>query len=205
MAEPSPTSANVTDYPDPPEEKAHRFWEHTLRDHADRETWKLTAETDPDACVRFELEHFASGISTVLELDPSDVEAVLGLFTLAWCGLSEYPLGPGRPSRDLQEQHTELTARTKRLIETLNRLRNEQVLERERTRTFEDQDPHTVADTLLGEKCTRCAGCGQIANDEDGTPWIAWAELPPGSRLAVDAGIVSPVTCPACHGNGRRP
>jgi len=52
-------------------------------------------------------------------------------------------------------------------------------------------------------ECSRCSGCGEIANDDDGTPWKYWAELPPGSDLAVKAGIVSPIECPECHGTGK--
>jgi hypothetical protein len=44
--------------------------------------------------------------------------------------------------------------------------------------------------------CPRCSGCGQIANDDDGTPWKYWAELPPGSNLAVVMGLVKPIPCP---------
>ena len=51
-------------------------------------------------------------------------------------------------------------------------------------------------------KCRRCDGCGKIANSDDGEPWTAWAELPPGSDLAVRAGIVKPIPCPSCKGTG---
>jgi len=51
-------------------------------------------------------------------------------------------------------------------------------------------------------KCGRCAGCGKIANDEDGTPWTYWERLPPGSDLAVRIGLVKAVTCPDCDGAG---
>jgi hypothetical protein len=52
--------------------------------------------------------------------------------------------------------------------------------------------------------CRRCAGCGQIANSEDGEPWTFWAELPEINRLAVTMGIVKPIPCPACHGTGKQ-
>lgn len=51
-------------------------------------------------------------------------------------------------------------------------------------------------------KCDRCDGCGQLANDDDATPWKYWAELPSPSNLAVVAGIVKPITCPECNGSG---
>lgn len=52
-------------------------------------------------------------------------------------------------------------------------------------------------------QCPECAGCGQIANDDDRTPWKYWAELPPPSNLAVLMGVVQPVTCDACQGTGK--
>jgi hypothetical protein len=55
------------------------------------------------------------------------------------------------------------------------------------------------------ETCPRCRGCGQIANDDDGTPWSFWLQLPLGSSLAVLAGIVKPIACPACDGSGDAP
>ena len=46
--------------------------------------------------------------------------------------------------------------------------------------------------------CKRCGGCGLIADTDEGEPWTAWSELPPGADLAVRIGAVSPVPCPAC-------
>lgn len=51
-------------------------------------------------------------------------------------------------------------------------------------------------------KCQRCDGCGKIANTEEGEPWTAWAELPFPASVAVRMGLVKPVTCPACGGDG---
>lgn len=48
--------------------------------------------------------------------------------------------------------------------------------------------------------CLRCEGTGQIANTDDGEPWSVWEQLPPGSDLAVRAGLVRPITCPGCRG-----
>jgi hypothetical protein len=42
----------------------------------------------------------------------------------------------------------------------------------------------------MDKECARCAGCGQIATDDDGTPWKYWAEIPPPSNLAVTLGMV---------------
>lgn len=55
------------------------------------------------------------------------------------------------------------------------------------------------------EKCQRCDGCGRIADSDDGEPWTVWANLPPGSDLAVRMGIVNPIDCPACGGTGGNP
>jgi DnaJ-class molecular chaperone len=53
------------------------------------------------------------------------------------------------------------------------------------------------------KECPKCAGCGQIANDEKKTPWKYWADLPPGSDLGVRMGLVRPETCPRCKGTGQ--
>lgn len=50
--------------------------------------------------------------------------------------------------------------------------------------------------------CPTCLGCGQIADDEIGEPWLMWSTLPPGSDLAVRMGVVKPIPCPACGGKG---
>lgn len=51
--------------------------------------------------------------------------------------------------------------------------------------------------------CTRCDGCGRIADSEDGEPWTDWSSLPPGADLAVRAGIVKPIPCEECGGTGK--
>lgn len=66
----------------------------------------------------------------------------------------------------------------------------------------------TVENTVtvsIPPACTRCDGCGRIADSESGEPWTAWEELPPGADLAVRAGIVRPIPCPACGGKGTAP
>ena len=57
---------------------------------------------------------------------------------------------------------------------------------------------------LLDRPCPRCDGCGQIANSDDGEPWTYWMDLPVKSALAVTLGLVRPVTCPACDGEGQQ-
>jgi hypothetical protein len=59
-----------------------------------------------------------------------------------------------------------------------------------------------VAIELRALICKRCEGCGKVANDANGSPWTAWAELPPGSDMAVRLGIVKPTVCPDCGGSG---
>ncbi len=48
--------------------------------------------------------------------------------------------------------------------------------------------------------CDKCNGCGKIANSKDGEPWTEWANLPPGSDVAVKMGLVKPIECPQCYG-----
>jgi hypothetical protein len=54
------------------------------------------------------------------------------------------------------------------------------------------------------DKCVTCDGCGKIADDDDGTPWTFWAELPIQSTAAVMLGLVKPIPCPTCKGTGQR-
>lgn len=61
-----------------------------------------------------------------------------------------------------------------------------------------------MSDTTAELECTRCAGCGKIANDDEGTPWKYWAELPVQSAVAVIMGIVRPLPCTECGGSGKR-
>lgn len=57
----------------------------------------------------------------------------------------------------------------------------------------------------MSEKCPSCDGCGKVADTESREPWTAWTSLPPGARVAVDLGVVRPVTCPDCAGSGEDP
>jgi RecJ-like exonuclease len=52
-------------------------------------------------------------------------------------------------------------------------------------------------------ECQACAGCGKVVDDEDRTPWKYWMELPLQSSVAVLAGFVKPLPCPACNGTGQ--
>lgn len=67
-----------------------------------------------------------------------------------------------------------------------------------------DVDSQIQTPVELGENrpCRRCDGCGRVANSEDAEPWTMWEALPPGSDLAVQMGVVRPVTCLDCNGSG---
>jgi hypothetical protein len=54
----------------------------------------------------------------------------------------------------------------------------------------------------MGTKCPKCDGCGRIANDDEGTPWTFWENLPVKSAAAVFLGLVQPIPCPGCDGDG---
>ncbi len=51
--------------------------------------------------------------------------------------------------------------------------------------------------------CATCAGCGKIADSEEGEPWSMWEALPTVSKAAVALGIVKAIECPSCKGTGR--
>lgn len=51
---------------------------------------------------------------------------------------------------------------------------------------------------MTNPACRRCDGRGLIADSDDGEPWTAWENLPPGADLAVKVGLVRPIPCPDC-------
>lgn len=57
---------------------------------------------------------------------------------------------------------------------------------------------------MADDACTRCEGCGQLADTDAAEPWTAWLNLPLKSSLAVLMGMVKPKMCHACGGSGRR-
>lgn len=59
-----------------------------------------------------------------------------------------------------------------------------------------------MTDSNGDKKCTRCDGCGKIANSDEGEPWTAWESLPLESQGAMTLGIVRPIACPSCDGKG---
>ena len=69
--------------------------------------------------------------------------------------------------------------------------------------TFPHIDPERVArqakvDIEVGK--FESGGCGQIANDDDASPWAVWEALEPPSDMAVRLGFVRPMPCPECEG-----
>lgn len=62
---------------------------------------------------------------------------------------------------------------------------------------------HQITRGLVTRPCERCDGCGQVASSDHQEPWTAWLGLPLKSSLAVLAGLVRPITCPACGGAKR--
>lgn len=52
-------------------------------------------------------------------------------------------------------------------------------------------------------KCSKCDGCGKVANTDDQEPWSAWMNLPLQSSAAVVMGLVRPIDCLACKGTGK--
>jgi hypothetical protein len=59
-------------------------------------------------------------------------------------------------------------------------------------------DMHLQIEQPARPPCSRCDGCGQIADSKDREPWTAWTSLPPGSDVAVRMGLVKPIPCPVC-------
>ncbi len=55
--------------------------------------------------------------------------------------------------------------------------------------------------TTHDAKCTKCNGEGRVADSDDQEPWSDWENLPPGSDLAVQMGLVKPIPCPECGGS----
>lgn len=53
--------------------------------------------------------------------------------------------------------------------------------------------------------CSQCLGWKRVANSDEQESWKYWAELPPGSDLAVQLGVVTPIECPRCGGTGKTP
>ncbi len=55
---------------------------------------------------------------------------------------------------------------------------------------------------IKADKCSKCDGCGQVADTEEQEPWSTWLDLPLKSALAVTMEVVKPIPCPKCQGKG---
>lgn len=60
----------------------------------------------------------------------------------------------------------------------------------------------TMNSTDTKTECTRCDGCGRLADSDDREPWSFWESLPWPSNMAVVMGLVKPIQCPDCNGRG---
>ena len=56
--------------------------------------------------------------------------------------------------------------------------------------------------TTTLQKCETCDGCGKVANTDDQEPWTDWLALPLQSQGAMVLGLVKPIPCPDCDGDG---
>lgn len=65
--------------------------------------------------------------------------------------------------------------------------------------------PEGELPVLPDELCEACEGCGQVANDEDSTPWIFWEKLRKLNNTVVRDNMVRPLKCEACGGTGKVP
>lgn len=48
--------------------------------------------------------------------------------------------------------------------------------------------------------CSKCNGCGQVADTQDEELWTMWLNLPVQSATAMMSGLVKPKRCPKCGG-----
>lgn len=72
--------------------------------------------------------------------------------------------------------------------------------------SLENRPTFSDMETILADqtRCTKCYGCGQVADTKDQESWLEWLALPPGNNLAVVMGLVEPETCPVCNGTGEK-
>lgn len=53
--------------------------------------------------------------------------------------------------------------------------------------------------------CTKCEGCGYVADTPEQEPWTQWMNLPLKSSIAVIMGLVKRIECPRCNETGYEP
>ena len=97
-----------------------------------------------------------------------------------------------------------MTRREKPFNNTKNTMNTDDSNSTEEASSLQGVDMPREKTAESGAECGRCAGCGKIANDDDGTPWKYWMELPMQSAAAVMLGLVRPIPCPTCGGSGKR-
>lgn len=49
-------------------------------------------------------------------------------------------------------------------------------------------------------RCPKCEGCGQVADNQERTAWARWLDEP----HLPESGLVQPMPCPKCFGTGAR-
>jgi hypothetical protein len=69
------------------------------------------------------------------------------------------------------------------------------------TQIMLDRCPRMISAAAM-QKCAKCEGCGKVADTEDQEPWTVWMNLPLRSSLAVLLGLVRPIPCAHCGGEG---
>lgn len=57
----------------------------------------------------------------------------------------------------------------------------------------------------MSAPCTKCNGCGRVANTPDQEPWSVWENIPVKAAIAIIVGVVKPITCPRCNGTKIEP
>lgn len=65
------------------------------------------------------------------------------------------------------------------------------------------RDALAAPEAAATRDCSRCDGCGQLADSDDREPWTFWMSLPVKSAAAVLLGLVKPVPCDVCGGTGK--
>jgi hypothetical protein len=74
------------------------------------------------------------------------------------------------------------------------------VAEVSRLRKIAARSESATGRTAMTE-CTRCDGCGQVVDSDEGDSWTPWSSIEDGS-FAVTEELVWPTPCPDCAGSG---
>lgn len=160
------------------------------------------------------LDHARKEIEEIAA-EPNDVEEWIDLMILAIDGALaaatlRYPAGHYQAEKavDLvewtrdQKMEKNIRRNWPAQADQVPGLAVEHISDDEEEAEYERRNGLIPTSTPTPTKCANCDGCGQIANDSEGTPWTYWANLPVKSAAAVLIGLVRPVTCPNCDGSG---